>query len=708
MDSPGHTSPTNDPSARTNTVRGDISGTAVQVGSLRGDVNLHLASAADRVPRQLPATPAVFVDRPHPMRALEAAVSRAHARGRHALVVITGSAGVGKSALAAEFLRAHPELGGGGQLFVDLHGFSPGPPADPHDVLDVLLRAVGVQIGTAPADLATRAAWWRSATAHAPVSLLLDDALSAAQVRALLPGGDRGTVVVTTRLRLAGLRLDGGQFVDLHPMTGAEGVALLSELSGRSPAGEADQKAMHGVVTLCSALPVAVCTVAVDHGTRSRTWRDTERRLRSAPRRLDHLDTASREMGMDVSVRNAFDLSYASLPVFPALLYRRLAWHPGPDVTGELAAHLTGRPAAECEAGLAALTRHHLLTEHSAERFSFHDLLRLHAAEKAEAEEDSGARHRSLTRLVSGFADLAVSADAVLRPYAGNRAVPGSPFTDAAQATAWLNRERDNLAALAELAPQLGAHEHVPRLLDGLWSLFLHHGQARLWLRAAAPVLGEPSADLEETTVARLLNNRALVHSHLAGVEEAMADLDAAERVWRRHQDLERLAQTQQRRGIVAFQNHLPGQAADHLALAVATDERTGVTHNLAISLFMLGRARHALGDLGPARLALERALPLLDGDAYNQARTRIVLGTVLAAMEEFASASAELDRALEVMRERGSASGQGKALEAIGELAERRGEPGRAREAYERAVELLLPTDPARLRVEERLEALG
>jgi predicted RNA polymerase sigma factor len=75
--------------------------------------------------------------------------------------------------------------------------------------------------------------------------------------------------------------------------------------------------------------------------------------------------------------------------------------------------------------------------------------------------------------------------------------------------------------------------------------------------------------------------------------------------------------------------------------------------------------------------------------------------------MEEFTSAGRELERALEVMRERGSVSGQGRALEALGELAERRGESGRAREAYGRAVALLLPTDPARVRVEERLRAL-
>ncbi|MFD9705891.1 hypothetical protein [Lentzea sp. NPDC059081] len=118
-----------------------------------------------------PTPPRHFVGRDAELRAIRAGIT-----------VLTGAAGVGKTALALKWLR---ERGSGVQLYVDLaaHG------------IGRVLRAFGLNV--APDD---ESAVFRSLVARRQFTLLLDNASSAAQVRPLLPPS--GTVLVTSRTRL--------------------------------------------------------------------------------------------------------------------------------------------------------------------------------------------------------------------------------------------------------------------------------------------------------------------------------------------------------------------------------------------------------------------------------------------------------------------------------------------------------------------------
>ncbi|MFJ9553286.1 tetratricopeptide repeat protein [Nocardiopsis sp. NPDC101807] len=692
-----------------NRVQGHVSGTSVQAGTVHGGIHV-FAPPPRAVPRQLPAPPAVYVDRAAESAQIATAVSRAHASARNALVVVTGPAGVGKSALAADFLHAHADLGRDGQLFVDLAGFSPGPPADPHELLEALLLSMEGDLRSVPADFGTRAAWWRSATANTRVSLLLDNALSAAQVRALLPGGHQGTVIVTTRVHLAGLRLHGADFVDVPPLPEDDGVELLTRLSGRPAAGEADQAAMCRVVELCAGLPVAMCTVAVGESVyRRSSWTRVERELQDSEDRLTRLSAASERLGEDMSVQGAFDVSYAMLAPGPARLYRRLSWHPGPDATALTAARLLDCSEEDAEILLADLARQAMLSEHAPGRYRFHDLLRLHAADRARTEESDGDRAEAVRRLLTAFGDVSVGADAVLRPYAGTPpdADAPSPFEDAAGALAWLDAERENLAALAEHAAAHGRPALAVRLVEGLWPLFLHRGHAALWFRAATAAVRAARELGDRRTEGRLLNKRSLGHRQLGRPEEALTDLEGAEALWHELGDPKRIALTRQQRGALCLRTGRIPEAIAHLRETLVMDERTGDGHNMAVTLFMLGQAH--LADGGPERALplLHRALPLLAEDPYNGARARIVLGSALTALAEPDRARRELREALAVMREHGSASGQAEALEALGGLAENRGDAAEARDLYEQALRLLPPHDPAGIRVGQRLAGL-
>ena len=85
-------------------------------------------------------------------------------------------------------------------------------------------------------------------------------------------------------------------------------------------------------------------------------------------------------------------------------MFRMLGMHPGPDISAPAAASLAGVPAADARSALAELARSHLITEHAAGRFAFHDLLRAYAIERAveqahahlHDDEQRTAAHRML------------------------------------------------------------------------------------------------------------------------------------------------------------------------------------------------------------------------------------------------------------------------------------------------------------------------
>ncbi len=81
--------------------------------------------------------------------------------------------------------------------------------------------------GRIPPHLKEQAALWQSLTERRALALLLDNAASAAQVRALLPGPGPSLALVTSRWRITGLSADGARFVELGPLD--------EKVGGRSP-----------------------------------------------------------------------------------------------------------------------------------------------------------------------------------------------------------------------------------------------------------------------------------------------------------------------------------------------------------------------------------------------------------------------------------------------------------------------------------------
>ena len=137
--------------------------------------------------RTLPRDIASFTGRQQELQELaEAAAGAGGVVGIHA---IGGMAGVGKTAFAVHAAHRLADRFPGGQIFLPLHGHTPGQqPVEPSDALASLLLTAGVPAAQIPPGLEARVALWRDRLAERQLLLVLDDAASSDQVRPLLPG----------------------------------------------------------------------------------------------------------------------------------------------------------------------------------------------------------------------------------------------------------------------------------------------------------------------------------------------------------------------------------------------------------------------------------------------------------------------------------------------------------------------------------------
>src|SRR5262249_47604439 len=108
------------------------------------------------VPAQLPADVTALTGREDSLDQLDELLAPTR---RGAAMVVSGTAGVGKTALALHWAHRVRRHYRDGQLYVNLRGFDPSAsPSDPGDVLRGFLEALGVVAEGIPLELDARAA----------------------------------------------------------------------------------------------------------------------------------------------------------------------------------------------------------------------------------------------------------------------------------------------------------------------------------------------------------------------------------------------------------------------------------------------------------------------------------------------------------------------------------------------------------------------
>jgi hypothetical protein len=220
------------------------------------------------VPRQLPGGPgAYFAGRDAELAALDRLLDQpAGTESGTMICAITGTAGIGKSALAVHWAHRVAALFPDGQLYVGLRGFGPsGTAMPPESAIRLMLDGLGVSPQRMPADLDARAALYRSLVAGRRMLIVLDNARDPAQVRPLLPGSPGCLVLVTSRNQLTGLAAaDGAQLLTLGVLTADEAQELLARRLGlERVVGE--PAAVTELTGLCARLPLALA-IAAAHG----------------------------------------------------------------------------------------------------------------------------------------------------------------------------------------------------------------------------------------------------------------------------------------------------------------------------------------------------------------------------------------------------------------------------------------------------------
>ncbi len=572
------------------------------------------------------------------------------------VVVLTGTPGTGKSTLAVHVAhRVRPEFPDG-QLFVRLTR-ADGTARNPSHVLDELLTASGVSRDALPDGLDARAAAFRARVADRSVLLVLDDAPTASQVMALLPGTPGCAVLVTGRRLLSGI--PGSWGIRLAPFGRDDALALLSRLV-RPDRMSREPEAAGAIVDACGGLPLALRIVGARLAARpSAELAALAARLADEQRRLDELRTG------DLEVRAGLALSCSALSPEAELAFRRLGLLGAIDVAswtvGVLADHPDGELLVEELAGAS------LLAETGRDptgepRYRPHDLLALYAAELARAD-DPDVNRAALRRLVDALLTLADAAYAHLPALSFDEAPvdPVHPSTVLPAAT--VARLTGNGEAWL-LAEQLQLDWAIRRCVDAGW-----YADAALLADRAVSRL---DIQLPHHQVVELLD---LVRAAaLAAGDERIA--------WR----------AAWQRSMQAATRGVTEEVLDTLAASVEAFERLGSHLDLAYSLAALAHFRDVQDAPGEALALAERAVGAAraSGDRRGYASAIRELASLLARHDRYAEAVPMLSEALAIARELGGPVDEALVLHRLAMHALDNGDLDRAGEAARTSLEVV------------------
>ncbi|WP_406172996.1 tetratricopeptide repeat protein [Streptomyces sp. NBC_00996] len=650
--------------------------------------------------------------------------ARASTQTKPTVVVLHGAPGSGRSSLA---IRAAHDLRDQfrGACVVDLRGDSPDdPPLTTRDALLHLLNRLGApreqllfRERSSPDQQVRRLSeLYHQHLTGLPVTIVLDDASDAEQVRTLIPERSESLVLVTARKPLD-LPADLPAWVHQLPIEAldAAGAEELLNAAAQDKSGPYDAESADHVRELCGGLPLALRIAGSSFGPR------TPRQLAS--------DLAA--YGPVEPVERVLWLRYTDQSDMARRLLRRLALAGRASLGAAAAASLLATDEPEATRHLTALSQAGLIDHVRGSRYRLHDLVRAFAGARLLDEEEPSERTAAQERLIVNYAELADSVIRLVDGKTSTRADQFGPhgFTSLDAALRWLDDESSFITAALRHAEGVN-QAAVLNLLGALCDYCLLRGDLYrlgeiseltqavdqgLLVRSvqwrtgiAARQLGE--LDKARTTLAsvvdlyfeahhdagaaRALCSLGITLHHQGSLSEAAAKLQeamdlqaspdlAADRAWTMHA----LAAVERDRSRLA-------RALDLLTQALVLHREGESVHGEAWAHFQLGQLGLRMGDVPRAERELREALDLYGrtrdarGEAWaltQLARARLVDG-------DPSSAVAGLRQAASRHRENEDARGEawtiyylGQALEETGNLDQAVRELERSRTMFSR-----------------------
>ncbi|EWM17167.1 BTAD domain-containing putative transcriptional regulator [Kutzneria sp. 744] len=572
------------------------------------------------VPRQLAAAPRTFAGRRDELKVLSEMPP---------LSVIVGPGGIGKTTLALQWAHEHVDRFPDGQLFADLAA------VEPADAMRNFLLALGVSPAVIPEDQAAMTGLYRSVLAAKRALIVLDNAIGAEQVSALLPGGASCAVVATSRNRLTSLvSQHNAVLLSLDVLAVDDAYSLLVSRLGVDRA-EAEPHAVEELLAACGGLPLAL-TITV-----GRAQEHPDFPLAALAAELKDAGLNAFEVDTELGVRAVLSTSYAALSAAQADVFALLGLVPGPDVGLEGVAALAGQTFASVRTILRALERGSLIQQHSPGRFRMHDLVRSYAREQAGERFPAETRDAALRRLVDFYLHTLVIAahrvdtgrPMITMPPPARGCVPLA-LRDEDESRLWFDLEAENIAAARRLAEQRLCHRSVWQFAWALSNFNAYAGNMRDelagWHSALAAV--RELGDLDGIGQAHRFIARAA--ARLGDCEEALAHArvslwmaEEADRPFDRIFAMMTLCEIHWRQHNNSAATEM-GLRAWKLAESQTAPVRARVANDLAWYLAQDGRYDQAwrmveacLELLGPHGSALERA-SVLDTKGYICRRT--------------------------------------------------------------------------------------
>ncbi|QUX31527.1 tetratricopeptide repeat protein [Nocardiopsis akebiae] len=424
------------------------------------------------LPRDLPD----FTGRRDSLRQLDEVARTGEARAQ--VCVITGSGGEGKTTTAVRFgyeaAKRYPD----GQLFIDLYGYTTDrEPLDVASALGALLRAVGIDPEAVPESLDERSALWRATLMGRRVLVILDNALSYAQVSPLLSSSPGSMTLITTRNELSGL--SGARFLSLGVFDEQSSLELLGRVLGEERVRREPDQARE-IIRICGGLPLALRVVAGRMLSRPRwSFAHVARRLGEQNRKFRELQVEGQ------SVEAAIDLSFQSLNRDQSRTFLLLGLMIGSTIDLGGAAALLDMTVEDADDILQELVGVCLLEEPQGDVYRLHDLIGAFSRDRAamllSAEEIDAAR----LRLAEQYMATAQHAADLLGPRAHDDTVEvnqgyRTELSGREDAGNWFTLHQENLADTIEYFASHDNGEYAWRMADAVWRFYALHGQMGL------------------------------------------------------------------------------------------------------------------------------------------------------------------------------------------------------------------------------------
>ncbi|WIN00370.1 BTAD domain-containing putative transcriptional regulator [Actinoplanes oblitus] len=619
------------------------------------------------VPTQLPADVRAFTGRAGELATLDRLLVTPGAEPPLTVALLSGTAGVGKSALAVRWAHRVRDAFPDGQLYVNLRGYDAEQPVTVADALAGFLTALGVRGPEIPPGNDERAARYRSELTGRRMLVLLDNASSVEQVRPLLPGTGSCLVLITSRDSLPGMvAVHGAERVNLDLLPLPDALTLLRKLIGTRVGAE--PAAAEALAAACARLPLALRIAAELAAERTDVpLAELVAELGDHRVRLDLLDAGGDPRA---EVRAVFSWSYQNLPDAAARTFRLLGLHPGETAHVDAVAALTGSTASEARRQLGVLVRASLVQAGRGGRYSMHDLLRVYAAELAAEHDGEPDRRAALTRLFDHYLSRAEAAMGTLYP--DGATVPGDPD----EARAWIEAERPNLAATCVYGAAHGFYRHTVALVGTLFRYLDAAGPVAEAATVTASAVAAARAIGDGAAQARSLSQLGRLHRRQGRLHEAAATYRQA--LFRYAELGDRAAEAQVLRNLGSVDWRLGDyrQAADHYRRAWTLYEQLGDDAGQADALVRLGLVDARLGDQDQAVRRFESALELyaLLGDRYSEAYVLSLLARQPRHPTGLERAAAHLEQSLAAVRRAGDRTAEAYALTDLAAVHARQG----------------------------------